>query len=118
MATDTVPDCVFCGIANGGANLIWENDYAVAFNSIDPKTPVHILVVPKIHVETLDDLDNELAGQMLIAVRDAARATGVNKAYKLAVNSGRGAGQVVPHLHFHILGRKDGSALTLNGVEL
>lgn len=99
-------NCLFCGIANGSdEKLIWSNEHAAAFNDIHPKAPVHVLVVPKRHVEKLDDLDDrELAGEMLIAVREVAKAVGVEGRYRVQANNGRGAGQVVDHLHFHILG--------------
>ncbi|MBW3537932.1 HIT domain-containing protein [Candidatus Parcubacteria bacterium] len=99
-------NCLFCSIANGDPDkLVWQNDTAAAFNDIHPKAPVHVLVVPKRHVEKLDDLDDaELAGQLLMAVRQAAEAAGVKGAYRVMVNNGAPAGQVVEHLHFHILG--------------
>lgn len=102
-------DCIFCKIANGDQNLIWQNDVAAAFKDLHPKMPVHVLVVPKQHIEKLDDLDDvELAGQLLMAVKEVAEKVGLKGRYKLAVNNGRSAGQIVDHLHFHILGRPDG----------
>ena len=102
-------DCLFCGIANGGPEkLIWQNDVAAAFEDIHPQAPVHILVVPKQHIENLDHLDDpELAGKLLLAVREVAHAAGVKGAWKVKINKGEKAGQVVFHLHFHILGGKD-----------
>lgn len=99
-------DCLFCSIANGDqSKLVWHNDVAAAFNDIHPKAPTHVLVVPKVHVEKLDDLDDSvLAGQMLAAVREVAEVAGVKGAYRVQVNNGKSAGQVVEHLHFHILG--------------
>lgn len=102
-------DCLFCSIANGDpTKLIWENEVAAAFNDIHPKAPVHILVVPKQHIENLDQLDDtELAGKLLLAVREVAHQAGVKGAWKVKINNGEGAGQVVPHLHFHILGGQE-----------
>jgi len=99
-------DCLFCSIANGKAeSLVWQNEVAAAFNDIHPKAPTHILVVPKQHVENLDALDDvELGGKLLVAVREAAHAVGLKGRYRVALNNGRPAGQVIDHLHFHVLG--------------
>jgi histidine triad (HIT) family protein len=103
---EAMKDCLFCSIANGDAEkLVWQNDVAAAFKDIHPKAPVHLLVVPKVHVEKLDDLDDEaLAGQMLMAVREVAHAAGLKGRFRVALNNGRPAGQVIDHLHFHVLG--------------
>lgn len=102
-------NCLFCSIANGDPkNLVWENEVAAAFKDIHPKAPVHLLVVPKQHIENLDHLDDsELAGQLLLAVREVAHLAGVKGGWKVKINNGEEAGQVVFHLHFHILGGKD-----------
>jgi histidine triad (HIT) family protein len=99
-------DCIFCVIANGPAEkLIWQNEVAAAFKDLHPKAPVHILVVPKRHIQNFDDLTNsDLAAQMTEAVQVAAREAGLAGAYKIHVNVGEKAGQVVGHLHFHLLG--------------
>src|SRR4051794_40970296 len=99
-------DCLFCSIANGDpSKLIWQNDVAAAFRDIHPKAPVHVLVVPKQHLTSLDDLDDaDLAAKMLLAVREVAFAQGLRGRWRLQVNTGRPAGQAVDHLHFHILG--------------
>jgi histidine triad (HIT) family protein len=99
-------NCIFCSIANGDpSKLVWSNDVAAAFNDLHPKAPIHILVVPKTHVDKFDDLeDSQLAGQMVHAVRMTAEASGLKGAYKIIVNNGKAAGQMVDHLHFHILG--------------
>jgi histidine triad (HIT) family protein len=101
-------ECLFCTISNGDATkLVWQNDVAAAFNDIHPDAPVHILVVPKSHIASLDELeDPELAGQLLMAVREAARAVGLTAGYRVGINNGRAAGQVIDHLHFHVLGKK------------
>jgi histidine triad (HIT) family protein len=99
-------DCIFCALANGDPEkLVWQNDVAAAFKDISPKSPVHILVVPKRHIVNLDDLDDqELAGKLLMAVREVAELAGVKGAWRLTVNNGEGVGQSVPHLHFHVRG--------------
>lgn len=100
-------DCIFCTKANGDVSeLVWHNEQVAAFKTIDPKAPVHLLVVPKRHVATLQELDDtELAGALLMAVREVASQAGIASAYRIHVNSGKGAGQVIDHLHFHVLGR-------------
>ena len=107
-------DCLFCSIAGGDkANLIWENDIAVAFKDIHPKAPVHVLVVPKQHVATLDELDDEvLAGRLVTAAREVARKLGIDQAYRFHINSGRAAGQIIDHVHIHLLGK-----LTPQGID-
>ena len=99
-------NCLFCQIAHGDKDkLVWENEVAVAFKDIHPKAPVHILVVPKVHVTSLDQLDDPLAaGQLIMAVREVAKAQGLAGAYRVIINTGRNGGQFVDHLHVHILG--------------
>lgn len=102
-------DCLFCSIANGDpSKLVWQNDMAAAFNDIYPKAPVHILVVPKSHLANLDELeDKDLAGKLLMAVREAAHDAGLKGRYRVMINNGKTVGQSVEHLHFHILGGKE-----------
>jgi histidine triad (HIT) family protein len=103
-------DCIFCSIANGDPEkLVWHNDVAAAFKDLHPDAPVHLLVVPKRHIQSLDQLDDtQLAGQMLMAAREVAHAAGVQNAWRLRVNTGAKAGQVIDHLHFHVLGVRSG----------
>jgi histidine triad (HIT) family protein len=103
-------ECIFCAIANSNdmSKLVWQNDVAAAFKSISPMAPVHLLVVPKSHLENLDDLHDEvLAGKLLVATREVAQQAGLTGAWKMRANNGIKAGQTVPHLHFHILGGKE-----------
>ncbi|HSX02783.1 MAG TPA: HIT domain-containing protein [Candidatus Saccharimonadia bacterium] len=112
-------DCLFCSIAHGPADrLVWQNEVAAAFNDIHPKAPVHILVVPKRHIENLDALDDpELGGQLLMAAREVAHAAGLRGRFRLALNNGRPAGQVIDHLHLHVLGQKAGGQFGTVGAE-
>ena len=99
-------DCIFCKIINGDFNteFVYENEYVAAFNDINPKAPVHILVVPKVHVESLNELeDKNLMGELLSAVKEVTKKVGL-KSYKTLINTGKDAGQEVFHLHLHILG--------------
>lgn len=98
-------DCVFCKIINGDFNteFVYENEYVVVFKDINPKARVHLLVVPRVHVESLNELeDKELMGELLSAVRETTKKIGL-KSYKTLINTGKEAGQEVFHLHLHIL---------------
>jgi len=112
-----VTDCIFCKIVTGDipADKVFENDEVVAFNDIQPQAPVHVLVIPKKHVATVDDLedgDESLAGKMVLAGRDVARSLGVaGEGYRLVMNCGRASGQLVFHIHLHVLGGRDLGAL-------
>lgn len=101
-------DCIFCKIINGDFNteFIYENDYVVVFKDINPKAPIHLLIVPKVHVESLNELeDKALMGELLQAVKDVTKKIGL-KSYKTLINTGKEAGQEVFHLHVHVLGNK------------
>ncbi len=99
-------DCIFCKIINGDFNteFVYENDYAVVFKDINPKAPIHLLVVPKLHVASLNELeDKNLMGELLMTVKETTKKIGL-KSYKTLINTGKEAGQEVFHLHIHILG--------------
>lgn len=99
-------DCIFCKIVNGDFNteFVYENEYVVVFKDINPKAPVHLLVVPKVHVASLNELeDKNLMGELLFAVKETTKKIGL-KSYKTLINTGKEAGQEVFHLHVHILG--------------
>ena len=92
-------DCLFCNIVADSSKLIWENDVAAAFNDINPKAPMHVLVVPKQHVKNLDALDDErMAGRLVMAVREVIREIGLVEANKILIQ-----GIEMDHLHFHIM---------------
>lgn len=99
-------DCIFCKIINGDFNteFVYENEYAVVFKDINPKAPIHLLVVPRVHVSSLNELeDKNLMGELLMAVKETTKKIGL-KSYKTLINTGKEAGQEVFHLHIHILG--------------
>ena len=103
---DYFMDCIFCKIINGDFNteFVYENDYAAVFKDINPKAPVHLLVVPKVHVASLNELeDKNLMGELLMAVKETTKKIGL-KSYKTLINTGKEAGQEVFHLHLHIMG--------------
>ena len=102
-------DCIFCKIINGDFNteFVYENEFAVVFNDINPKAPVHMLVCPKKHYDSLIELnDTDLMAELLQSVKDSAQKVGL-KAYKVQINTGKAAGQEVLHLHIHVLGKKN-----------
>lgn len=101
------PDCIFCKIIGGKlpADIVYEDDDVLAFKDINPVSKVHILVVPKRHVSSLNELDDsELAGKLMLAVPRVAQKMGVGDGYRTIINTGRNVGQTVFHLHIHILG--------------
>ena len=102
-----MPDCLFCRIVAREipATIVREDEHTVAFRDIDPKAPIHVIVIPKSHVGTLDEAtDGEMLGRLLLAARDVAAAEGLTGAYRTVINCGADAGQSVFHLHLHVLG--------------
>jgi histidine triad (HIT) family protein len=104
------PDCTFCKIIAGQApaKIIYRDERAVAFYDRAPRAPVHVLIVPVEHIDSLNDLTPEhesLAGHLLLVARQVAEQEGIARSgYRLIINTGRGAGQIVFHLHLHLLG--------------
>ncbi|MBY5161901.1 histidine triad nucleotide-binding protein [Salsipaludibacter albus] len=102
-------DCLFCSIIAGDlpSDRVGENEVAVAFRDINPRAPVHVLVVPRRHLtsahELSDDDGDELAAVFSLA-RQVAEAEGTADGYRVTTNIGRGGGQMVDHLHLHVLG--------------
>ncbi len=99
-------NCIFCKIINGdfGTEFVYETENTVVFNDINPAAPIHMLVCPKTHIESLNELeDSALISELLQTVKDVTKKIGL-KAYKTQINTGKEAGQEVFHLHIHILG--------------
>ena len=103
-------DCVFCDIIAGRspAKIIYRDERAIAFYDRLPRTPVHVLVVPLEHIASVNDLKPEheaLAGHLLLVAQQIARQENIaSSGYRLVINTGRGAGQIVYHLHVHVMG--------------
>jgi histidine triad (HIT) family protein len=103
-------DCLFCRIVRGEvkANIAYRDERAVAFHDINPQAPVHVLIVPVRHIESLLELDEEdleLLGHLhLVAARLARELDVADRGFRVVVNTNREAGQSVPHLHLHLLG--------------
>lgn len=104
--------CVFCKIINHeqSADIVHENEKVIAFKDINPKAPVHILIVPKKHIASVRDIGEEdcdvLLG-LLVASKEIAREQKIDEGYKLVFNVGRKGGQVIDHAHLHLLGGWD-----------
>lgn len=102
--------CIFCQIAAREipSELLYEDDELIAFRDINPQTAVHILIVPRKHVADLNELSDEdtpIIGRMTIVAKALAQKEGIaEKGYRITANCGAEAGQVVPHLHMHLLG--------------
>ena len=103
-------DCLFCRIVGGeiGSAKVYEDDEVFAFRDIAPRAPVHILVIPKAHVRSLDEVgehDERLVGRLLTTAATIARDEGIaGTGYRVVTNIGRDGGQSVDHLHFHVMG--------------
>jgi histidine triad (HIT) family protein len=103
-------DCIFCRIAHGEApaDIVCQEDDLIAFRDINPSAPVHILLIPKRHVRSINDLKDEdgaLIARMFLMAKKIVKKQGIDQSgYKLIFNVERGGGQLVFHLHLHILG--------------
>lgn len=105
-------DCLFCNIIAGEipADKVYEDEQLLVFKDINPHADVHLLMVPKVHVASLDDLTAEhdaVLAHMLRTLPMLAREQGLNEGYRTIINTGKGGGQVVFHLHIHLLGGKN-----------
>ena len=104
-------DCIFCKLAHKEipTEILYEDDYVVAFPDQNPQAPVHVLIIPKKHIASLDDVkddDAELLGYIMTKVKDIAAILGLENGYRLVNNCGEDGMQTVKHLHFHLLGKR------------
>jgi histidine triad (HIT) family protein len=103
-------DCVFCQIVNGKipSDIVYQDEELVAFRDINPQAPVHLLAIPRRHIASLADLtekETPLLGHMVSVANNLAKSEGISETgYRLVINSGKQGGQLVPHLHLHLLG--------------
>lgn len=102
-------DCIFCKIVAGKipSRKLYEDDEVIAFHDINPAAPVHFMVVPKLHVSSLeacDDTHQALLGKILLLAPRLAKEQGLQDGFKTVINTGRGGGQIVFHLHVHVIG--------------
>ena len=99
--------CIFCGIADGSvkSQLIYEDEYVVAFKDLNPQAPTHLLIIPRKHIARLSEAnekDETLLGHILLVAQKLAKQFDL-KDFRLVTNNGKGAGQSVEHLHFHLM---------------
>lgn len=104
-------DCIFCRIAAHEipSKPAYEDDLIYSFYDLDPQAPVHVLIVPKKHIGSLDETapeDGELLAHMLLKVKEIAASLGLEKGYRVVINTGEDGGQTVHHLHIHLLGKR------------
>jgi len=105
-----MPDCIFCKIASGDipSDKVYEDDSLVGFRDIQPQAPAHIVIIPKEHIETVNDItedDSDLLAGMLLACQRIAKDEGLSEnGYRIVINCNRDGGQSVFHLHAHVLG--------------
>lgn len=102
-------DCLFCSIIKGDipSTKVFENEWVYAFKDINPMAPVHVLVVPKVHISGADGISAEnssYVAKIFEAIPEIAKSCGLKNGYRVITNCGPDACQSVPHLHFHILG--------------
>ena len=101
--------CIFCHIIAHElpAEILYEDEELAVFRDINPKAPVHLLIVPKRHIDSVNALNENTAGivaRMVLAAKDMAEREMIRSGYRLMINCGREAGQVVNHLHMHLMG--------------
>ena len=103
-------ECLFCTISAGhtGTEFLYENETVVVFKDINPHAPVHLLVVPKKHIRSINDLmdpDQKIVAELVMVAKEMAKKVGISSTgYKLLFNVEKGGGQVIFHLHLHIIG--------------
>lgn len=104
-------DCVFCKIAEREipSNIVYEDDQIICFHDLEPQAPVHVLIIPKKHIASMDDVsadDQQLMGYIMTKVKEIAKTLGLENGYRLVNNCGEDGFQTVKHLHFHLLGKR------------
>ena len=104
-------DCIFCKIIAGGipSKKVYEDDHILAFHDINPAAPVHVVCVPKTHIDSLDCINHENIGgaaHILEKIPAIAKTLNLSGGYRVVINVGRDGGVTVEHLHFHVMGGK------------
>ena len=103
-------DCLFCKIVEGEipSTKVYEDDMILAFRDLEPQAPEHVLVIPKKHIASLDDVteeDQEILGYLMCKIKDIAADLGIENGYRVVNNCGEDGLQTVKHIHFHLLGK-------------
>ena len=105
-------DCIFCQIVDGKipSEILYQDEEVIAFRDINPQAPIHLLIIPKRHIPTVADVtqaESPLMGHMVSTANQLAKREGISETgYRLVISCGKEGGQVVPHLHLHLLGGK------------
>ncbi len=103
-------ECIFCRIVAGEipADIVYQDKELLAFRDIHPQAPTHILIIPKSHIASMTDLtgnEQALVGRLILLAKELAEKEGISASgYRLSVSTGADGGQLVPHIHFHLLG--------------
>lgn len=112
-------DCIFCKIINGEipSTKVYEDDKVLAFNDINPEAPVHVLIIPKNHIQSVNEINEnnaDIIAHIFVVINKLVNELGIaDSGYRIINNAGEDGGQTVPHLHFHLIGkRKLGIKLT------
>ena len=105
-------DCIFCKIIAGEipSDVVYENDDVFAFRDLNPQASTHILIIPKKHIATIDDItpeDAETVGKLYLAASHIAEQEGLSEGYRVVMNCNEAAGQTVFHIHLHLLGGQE-----------
>ena len=105
-------DCLFCKILAGDipGDIVYEDDTVIAFKDINPKAEVHLLVIPRDHIASLNELTPEhdaLIAHMMRVIPQLAKSQGLNEGFRTIINTGKGGGQIIFHLHMHLMGGKN-----------
>ena len=105
-------DCLFCKIVAGEipGDMVYEDDKVIAFKDINPKAEVHLLVIPREHIASLNELTPEhdaLVAHMMRVMPQLAKSQGLDEGFRTIINTGKGSGQIIFHLHMHLMGGKD-----------
>ena len=104
-------DCIFCMIANHEipSKKVYEDDLVYCFHDLEPQAPVHVLLIPKRHIASTDDISGEdqaLMGHMMVKIKEIAEDLELENGYRVVINCGEDGFQTVKHIHFHILGKR------------
>ena len=102
-------DCLFCKIVDGEieSEILYEDEEIIAFPDINPVAPIHILIIPKEHIESADSLEkrhSEMVGKIFLVAKKIAKDMDLDEGYRIVNNCGEDGGQTVKHIHFHLIG--------------
>ena len=116
-------DCIFCKIIKGEvpANIVYQDEDMVAFHNIKPSAPIHVLMIPVLHIESvnaLEEKNGQVISKMMIKAKEIAQLLGIRQSgYKLIINVEKGAGQEIFHLHIHLIGGWEEQKPVLNDIK-